>query len=160
MTQQVKEAVVGVVVFAVFVLVILFSYAARDTVARATDSGYLVTATFNRIDGLPVGAPVRVGGVQVGAITDQRLDKHFRAVVTLRLDGGVDLPTDTSAAILTESLFGAKYVELEPGGDTAMLKNGDAIQFTQDALVVSDLLDMIIAEGRSNLAKKEEAPAP
>ena len=157
MTQQAKEAVVGVVVFAVFVLAVLFSYTARDTLARATDTGYVVTATFNRVDGLPVGGAVRVGGVHVGTVTDQRLDQHFRAVVTLHLGREVDLPADTSAAILTESLFGSKYIELEPGGDAAMLKNGDAIQFTQDSLVVSDLLDMIIAEGRANLAKKGAA---
>lgn len=160
MKQSVKEAVVGGVVFAVFALIVLFSYGARETVARATDTGYFVTATFNRIDGLPAGGAVRVGGVQVGTITDQRLDENFRAVVTLHLDGEVDLPADTSAAILTESLFGSKYIELEPGGDTTMLKNGAAIQFTQDSLVVSDLLDLIIAEGRSNLAKKGDAAAP
>jgi phospholipid/cholesterol/gamma-HCH transport system substrate-binding protein len=128
--------------------------------ARATDTGYFVSATFNRIDGLPANGAVRVGGIQVGSIVDQRLDEHFRAVVTLHVDDGVELPTDTSAAILTESLFGSKYIELEPGGDATMLRNGDAIKFTQDSLVVSDLLDLIIAEGRANLAKKGEAPAP
>lgn len=160
MTQQAKEALVGVVVFAAFVLIILFSYAARNALARAADTGYAVTATFNRVDGLPVGGAVRLGGIQVGTVVDQRLDRHFRAVVTLRVEQGVDLPADTSAAILTEGLFGSKYIELEPGGDAAMLKDGDAIQFTQDALVVSDLLDMIIAEGRAKQAKKGEAAAP
>jgi hypothetical protein len=37
---------------------------------------------------------------------------------------------------------------LEPGGDEATLADGGVITYTQDSLIVGELLDLIIAEGR------------
>ena len=161
MNQSVKEAMVGGVVFAAFAAIVMFAFTARDMLARATKTGYDLTATFNRIDGLAVGSAVRLGGVQVGTVKALSLDEHFRAVAVLHMDNEVGLPADTSIAIHTDGLFGTKYLELEPGGDPEMFKEGDAIQFTQDALLVGDLLDLIIAQGRARLAAdKTEGAAP
>lgn len=160
MRQSTREVMVGGVVFAAFALVVLFSYAARDVAARATETGYVLTATFNRIDGLAEGSAVRLGGVEVGTVKALRLDEHFRAVVVLRMDEGVGLPADTSIAVHTDGLFGTKYLELEPGGDPTELANGDAILYTQDALLVGDLLDLIIAQGRARLSAAEDKAAP
>lgn len=160
MRQSVKEVVVGGVVFAAFAVIVVFSFAARDMAARATETGYDLTATFNRIDGLVVGSSVRLGGVQVGSVKSLTLDQHFRAVALLHMDNDVALPADTSIAIHTDGLFGTKYLELEPGGDPEPFKNGDSIQFTQDALLVGDLLDLIIAQGRARLAETKDKAAP
>ena len=35
-----------------------------------------------------------------------------------------------------------------------IIKNGSIINFTQDAVVVSELLDLIISEGKANRAKQ------
>ncbi len=159
MRQSVKEVVVGGVVFAAFAAIVVFSFAARDMAARATETGYDLTATFNRIDGLVVGGAVRLGGVQVGTVKSLTLDQHFRAVALLHMDNDVALPADTSIAIHTDGLFGTKYLELEPGGDPEPFKNGDSIEFTQDALLVGDLLDLIIAQGRARLAAEAKDKA-
>ncbi len=160
MRQSVKEVVVGGVVFAAFAAIVVFSFAARDMAARATETGFELTATFNRIDGLVAGSSVRLGGVQVGTVKSLSLDQHFRAVALLRIDTDIALPADTSIAIHTDGLFGTKYLELEPGGDPEPFKNGDSIQFTQDALLVGDLLDLIIAQGRARLAETKDKAAP
>ena len=68
------------------------------------------------------------------------------------MDSSVRLPADTSAAIHTDGLFGSKFVVLEPGGEETYLGDGDVITFTQDAVIVSELLDLIIAEGRARRA--------
>ena len=65
------------------------------------------------------------------------------------------LPTDTSAAIHTDGLFGRKFVVLQPGGDETMLKDDGVITFTQDSLIVGELLDLIIAEGRAQRAAEQ-----
>lgn len=160
MRQSVKEVVVGGVVFAAFAAIVLFSFAARDMAARATETGFDLTATFNRIDGLVTGSSVRLGGVQVGTVKSLSLDQHFRAVALLHIDTDILLPADTSIAIHTDGLFGTKYLELEPGGDPEPFKNGDSIQFTQDALLVGDLLDLIIAQGRARLAETKDKATP
>ncbi len=136
------------------VLLLGFVYVGRDLTAKAAADDYLVFATFNRIDGLVVGAPVRLGGIQIGTVDGQSLDVHYRAVTTLRIDSNVRLPTDTSVAIHTDGLFGSKYVVLEPGGDEEIFGDGDEITFAQDAVIVSELLELIIAQGRANRKKR------
>lgn len=111
---------------------------------------YPLKAIFNRVDGLLEGDDVHLGGIKVGVVEKLSLDKNFRAIATLRLKGDVKLPRDTSAAVHTDGLFGSKFVVLEPGGDEAMFKPGAMIDFTQDAVIVGELLDLIIAEGRAN----------
>jgi phospholipid/cholesterol/gamma-HCH transport system substrate-binding protein len=67
----------------------------------------------------------------------------------------VRVPTDTSVSVQTDGLFGGKFVLLEPGGDESMLADGDTITYTQDSLIVGELLDLIIAEGRARRAGKQ-----
>jgi len=55
MKQAVKEVTVGGVVFAAFAAIVVFSLAARDMAARATETRNYRTATFNRQDGQAVG---------------------------------------------------------------------------------------------------------
>lgn len=155
MKQPTKEALVGGLVFVVFVFAVVFSYGARGIAEKAAGSGYDVKATFNRIDGLGVGGEVRVGGVKVGTVTAVRLDDYYRAIVTMHIAGAVELPDDSSAAIKTDGLFGSKYMEIEPGGDSKTLADGGTIEFAQDAVIVSDLLELIIAEGKARLAKEK-----
>src|SRR5262252_5994037 len=50
-------------------------------------TSYRVTAEFDNIGDLNVGAPVTLSGVRVGAVTHVRFDpKNFKALVTMRLD--------------------------------------------------------------------------
>lgn len=154
MLRNTKEIIVGGLAFAVVALVMAYLYVGRDLTARAAGRDYDVRAVFNRVDGLFEGDEVRLGGINVGTVAAQTLDKNFRAVVTLRIKGSVKLPTDSSAAIHTDGLFGAKYVVLEPGGDEVYMARGDTISMTQDALVVGDLLELIINQGKARLRKE------
>lgn len=48
---------------------------------------YRVTATFDNIGGLKVRAPVKIGGVVIGRVSDIELDpKTYLPQVTLRID--------------------------------------------------------------------------
>jgi phospholipid/cholesterol/gamma-HCH transport system substrate-binding protein len=159
MTREVKEILIGAVAAGAFVLVFAYLYGGRDWLSAPIGGGtYALTASFNRVDGLLPGDPVHLGGIRVGAVDQQTLDSRYRAVVTIRIDSRVKLPTDTSIAIHTDGIFGSKFVVLEPGGETERLKDGDAIGYSQDAVIVSDLLDMIIAEGRANRQRSGAAP--
>jgi phospholipid/cholesterol/gamma-HCH transport system substrate-binding protein len=73
----------------------------------------------------------------------------YRARLVLQIDEDILLPKDTSAAIHTDGLFGGKYLVVDPGGDEETLRKGEMIRYTQDAVMVQDLLDLIIAEGKS-----------
>jgi phospholipid/cholesterol/gamma-HCH transport system substrate-binding protein len=165
MTSETREILIGAGAFGCLLLVLVYLYGGRDwREARASTgtSGHkMVVAKFNRVDGLVEGGDVMLGGIRVGTVSKMMLDDHYRAVVTMKIFGDMPLPVDTSAAIHTDGLFGSKFLVLEPGGDPTKLKSGNEIVFTQDAVIVSDLLELIIADGRAALAERhkgEEKP--
>ena len=155
MSQETKEVAAGVLTVAALVLVFVYFYGGREWTSEAAGGSYRLKATFNKVDGLLTGDQVQLGGIRVGSVDRQELDPTYRAVVTFKINTWVRLPADTSVAIHTDGLFGAKFVVLEPGGEEEYLKDGDQISYAQEAVIVSDLLDLIIAEGKS---KRKKAP--
>ena len=146
--REAREIVYGGAVIVVLALVLAYSYGG-GRVSSAVGA-YTLTANFNRVDGLAEGADVYLAGIKAGTVSGQRLDDDYRAEVEMQIDAGVRLPTDTAVAIHTDGLFGTKFVVLDPGGEEDMLEPGDEITFTQDAMIVGELLDLIIAEGKAN----------
>jgi phospholipid/cholesterol/gamma-HCH transport system substrate-binding protein len=105
-------------------------------------STYPLKARFTNLGQLRPNAPVKIGGVNIGTVADIQLDPvKLDAVVTLAIDSRYkDLPSDTSASILTGGLLGESYVGLQPGGDVEALKPGEEIAFTTPAV---DLIQMV-----------------
>lgn len=142
MKRNIIETVLGAVVLAVAGVFLAYS----TTVADVGDvEGYKVIARFNEIGGLKVGDDVRVGGVKIGTIDAINLDqKTYQAELSLTIEDGVELPSDTAARISSESLLGGAFLALDPGGDDTMLKSGGRIAYTQDAQNLEQLLGKFI----------------
>ena len=153
--EELRTFAVGMVTIAVFAVVLMLSYVGTRMQHAAAADSRRIYAVFNRVDGLAVGDEVQVAGVPVGRVAAMTLESNHRARLTLLVDDDVPLPTDTSAAIHTDGLFGRKFVVLQPGGDETMLKDDGVITFTQDSLIVGELLDLIIAEGRAQRAAEQ-----
>ncbi len=148
-SQETKEIFVGVAALAgLFAAVALLQLRASLPGAQS-DGGYRITATFNRLDGIAVGAAVRIGGITIGRVESLELTPDYRARLTMSISQDVALPIDSSLSVETDGLFGARSLRIEPGGDAAVLADGGRIDYTQDPLLVGDLLDLIIGEGRS-----------
>jgi phospholipid/cholesterol/gamma-HCH transport system substrate-binding protein len=115
---------------------------ATDYGMQVGDDTYRVTARFSNVADLKDGAPVKIGGVTVGLVERISLDPvTFDAIVELQIDGRyADIPTDTSASILTSGILGDRYVGLEPGGALEALADGDQILITQSAVVLESLV--------------------
>ncbi|MGE5503948.1 MAG: outer membrane lipid asymmetry maintenance protein MlaD [Actinomycetota bacterium] len=143
-----RDIVIGAIVVLVGAALFAMAYSVGGK-SQPKGDGYTLTARFHKADGITVGSAVRLSGVPVGRVIDLELDDTYRAVTTLQLARNVALTDDTAAAIQTDGLLGAKYIELKPGGDEAVLKPGSEIRYTQDAVVVEDLLQMIIQQGRA-----------
>ena len=114
------------------------------------DNIYHINATFGRTDGLLVGDKVRMAGVDIGRVSKAELDNHFNAVLTLEIKDGILIPDDSSASIVSSGLMGNKYIEIEPGGSEEYLADGGQFSYTQDAMVLEELLDRIVAMGKAN----------
>ena len=142
-------------VAAVFILT--FRVASLDA-GSASDS-FAVTADFENIGGLKPGAAVTMAGVRIGRVRSIVIEPTtFEARVTMRIDNSYNnIPKDSNAAIFTAGLLGEQYIGLSPGGEDAVLAEGDKIKFTQSALVLENLIGQFVAGMASG--EKESAPA-
>ncbi len=148
--EETKNLKMGLSVLGLILLIfgiILFS---RDDISHK-DGGkyYQLYARFNRTDGLLVGDLVRLAGMDVGRVVHAKLDDNFKAILTLEIKEAVKLPDDSSAAIVSSGIMGAKYIEIEPGGSEDMLASGDEFSYTQDAMVLEELVERIIGIGKA-----------
>jgi phospholipid/cholesterol/gamma-HCH transport system substrate-binding protein len=136
------EVLTGAVVLVVTIGFLAFAIAHSG---RSAGAGYTLQARFDHIDGLNVGGDVRIAGVKVGTVTDTRIDpKSFSAIVALTVRDGIELPKDSAASIISESLLGGKYISLSPGGDDTSLKAGQTIAITQSSVSLEELLGKFI----------------
>ncbi len=120
---------------------------------------YAVTAAFENIGGLKQNAPVKSAGVVVGRVADIKFDsKAYEAVVTIKIDKRYEFPKDTFANIYTAGLLGEQYIGLEAGGDEDVLKNGDKITQTQDAVVLEKMISQFLYSKASE-TKSDEGSA-
>jgi phospholipid/cholesterol/gamma-HCH transport system substrate-binding protein len=108
---------------------------------------YTVTAAFDNIGDLKVGAPVSMAGVEVGRVSRIELDPNdYKAVVSMRLSTKYNqIPSDSDASIYTQGLLGGKLVGLTAGGADTYLKDKSHIDFTQSALVLENLIGQFLA---------------
>ena len=119
---------------------------ATDFGMQLGDETYLVTANFSNVADLKTRAPVKIGGVTVGLVESITLDPvMFDAVVEMQIDQRFsEIPSDTSASILTSGVLGDRYVGLEPGGAMDALADGDQILVTQSAVVLENLISKFL----------------
>ncbi len=90
---------------------------------------FTVKAQLPDVQNLKDNSRVEVNDVTVGSVTKVEL-QGWHALVTMTLDGKVDLPANVTATIGQTSLLGSVHVELAPPKDTppvGKLKNGSLI---------------------------------
>jgi phospholipid/cholesterol/gamma-HCH transport system substrate-binding protein len=157
MSRNIVETVLGAVVLAVALGFLAWAYGRSDA---GDPGGYTLTAKFDRVDGLETGGDVRISGIKVGQVLGQRLDPQtYRAEVTFSVRDGIELPSDSSAAIVSSGLLGGKYLSVVPGGDVELLESGDEITLTQSSINLEDLIGRYIFSGQGNQGGAEgQAP--
>ena len=125
---------------------------------------YDVTAKFDNIGDLRVGAPVSMSGVEIGRVVKIDFDtKEYKAVVDMRINNKFNqIPTDSDASIYTQGLLGGKFIGLTAGGAETYLKDKEQIDFTQSAFVLENLIGQFLANmakgGSNSSATKTDAP--
>lgn len=147
-TTRKIEIMVGVFVAIGFAALFMLAMRVSNLSGFSQNSGgYQVEAYFENIGGLKARAPVTISGVRIGRVSDVQYDRQrFQAKVTMMIGAQYDyLPQDTSASIYTAGLLGEQYIALEPGADTAVLKNKDVVHFTQSAVVLEELISKVIS---------------
>jgi len=116
---------------------------------------YEVTARFENIGSLKPGAAVSMAGVTVGRVESISFDQNiYKAVVKMRIASNFNrIPNDSDAAIMTSGLLGGQYVGITAGGSEEYLQSGDRIDLVQDALVLENLINQLVA---SFMSKRDD----
>ena len=137
---------VGLLVLAAIGAIFLLAFKVSALDSLIGKKSYAIYAKFENIGGLKVRAPVKIGGVRIGEVSNISLDTDdLLPVVTLAINSKYSqLPTETAASILTTGLLGEQFISMSIGGDDIYLQAGDTIEDTQSAIVLEDLISQLI----------------
>ncbi len=114
-----------------------------------SDETYQVEARFNSISGLKEGATIELAGVKIGKVAKIELDGgEYEAVVDLKINKNVQIQDDSIASIRTAGIIGDRYVNIKPGGSEDYLANGDAIEETESAISLEELVSKYIFDSK------------
>jgi len=153
MSGNLVESLIGAVVLAAAGVFLYIVYTTTDVSAGG---GYPLTARFDRVGALQLGADVRLSGIKVGTVTDQELDpKTYQAIVRFSVDPSIELPEDTSASITSSGLLGDSFLQLQPGGSPMMLDHGSTVEFTEDPIDIWSLISQAVFSSDSGGGKDD-----
>lgn len=128
------ELKVGAFVFLGLVILVTFILLIGDI--KTWRSGYSVSFSFNFINGVKIGAPVRFSGVDVGEVKDIKFipvpeENKIKVEVVGWLKNEVKIPADSTVWVNTLGLLGEKYIEIMPGKDfTHFIETGQSLTGT------------------------------
>lgn len=176
MKKGLAGAKLGIFIFLGSALLVIgiFMLGNKEALFKST---FNVKAYFHNIEGLRTGAPVRLSGIDVGAVDEIKVvgDTISSIEVSMRLLTDIKrfIKKDTQAEIQTEGLVGNKFVSLKIGtssadeveeGGTILAKDpvsfADIIEETQGIMaytkeMTQDFADIVrkINEGEGTIGK-------
>lgn len=149
MTGRNTELFVGAGVLLLFVMLVGWASGGGKPAGR---DGYTLTARFNQVDGVAVGTPVQMAGVQIGQVTRIHMDvKSLKPVLTFSIHDRYKLPVDSAALIMSDGVLGGKYVKIEPGAEDDMLAPGGVFDFVQGAIILEQVLERVVVTAEERL---------
>jgi len=125
--------------------VLAFGYLAINIggVSVLNSNSYTVSAEFDNISGLTVGAPVEIAGVGIGQVSSIKLE-DTTAVIELEIDNGYQLRDDDIASIRTKGIIGDKYLRITPGSSEEFIENQGKLFDTESVVDMEDIIGKLI----------------
>lgn len=162
MESRSQELWVGVLVALGLVALLFLAVRASNLTEYRDGDTYTLNAQFDNIGGLRVRAPVTVAGVRIGRVSGIDFDSQsMRASVQLAINRRYSqLPQDTTASVRTAGLIGEQFISLEPGGAPEVLKGGDALELTQSAIVIEQLIGQFLYGQAAGKKQGDAAVSP
>ncbi|MBX7136343.1 MAG: outer membrane lipid asymmetry maintenance protein MlaD [Oligoflexia bacterium] len=104
---------------------------------------YTLYAIFDNISGLKKGASVEIAGVQIGDVTDLKLD-YPAAKITMNIHKGVQIRDDDIASIRTKGIIGDRYVKISPGASEKFLPENGTMVETESVIDIEDIIGKFV----------------
>lgn len=143
MKNNTFETLIGAVVLLIAILFTFMALKISDS-RQKISSGYVLNAYFNNIEGLNIGADVKISGVKIGSVLDIKLNKNYAANVRIKLPKDLSIPVDSIFKVSTSGLIGNKFVNIKIGADDEYFKNGETVEFTESTMDLEDLLGRFV----------------
>ena len=161
LNKRTVDFFVGLFVLIALLALVVLAFRVSGLVHVGTDDTYQVSADFDNIGGLQARAAVRIAGVDIGTVKSIDLDeKTFQAHVVLSIKNKFKhIPDDSTANIYTQGLLGANYVNIVPGFNNTMLKNGSVISNTQSAMILENLIGQLLFSMKGG-SKEKSSDSP
>lgn len=155
-SQRIIETGVGLFLLLAMLALVALAFKVSGLTSFFSQPGYNVTAAFDDIGQLKVRSSVKMGGVTIGEVTGVLLDPvSFKAIVTLRIASSFqEIPSDSSASVMTAGLLGDNYIAITPMYSKVYLKEGSRIEETHSAMILEKLIGQLIFK----MTNKKEAP--
>jgi phospholipid/cholesterol/gamma-HCH transport system substrate-binding protein len=109
--------------------------------------GYILTGSFNSVEGLTIGSEVRFRGLKVGKVTEIDPGPYDIKIYSV-IEQRVRIPSDSRLRVAYDGIVGLKYLEIKPGTSEAMYTPSMVIQGERTAAIV-DFIDI----GSQNLVE-------
>lgn len=101
---------------------------------------YILKAEFDNVAGVKKGASVQVAGVVVGEVADVALSDSEAALLLLKIDKKLKVPTDSMASVKSQGIIGDKYIQLSLGGDETHFKPDETLVETESSVDIESLI--------------------
>ncbi len=139
------ELKVGIFVFCGLIILAWFVLWIGDF--KIIKQGYHIDAVFGFANGIKVGAPVRLAGVEKGEVKEIVLlhnqDGQAEIIVKAWLAGDSVVPKDSRVWVNTLGLLGEKYLEIIPGKDYKnLLAEGSTLR-GEDPTSVQEVTELL-----------------
>lgn len=155
------ELKVGIFVFIGLIILTWFVLLIGDF--KLVRMGYNVKVTFGFANGIKIGAPVRVAGVDKGEIKEIKLthdDKgKSKVIIKAWVDSDTLIPVDSRAWVNTLGLLGEKYLEIIPGKDFKNVLAENSVLVGEDPTSVQEVTDLakdIALQAKDALTQMQE----
>lgn len=132
-----NEAKVGItVLIAAIVAVIGFRFMSDIPIVGQP---MVISADFERTDGLSGGSLVYIRGVRIGSVRNLALNSEGRVTVTMRIDSDIPIPDNSVARLTSLGLVEGKSIVIETGNSPQFLSNGGHLAGLYDESVMEVL---------------------
>ncbi len=143
MFKHLANAKLGIFIFlgSVLLVILIFLLGNKDQLFTST---FTIKAYFQNTEGLRNGAPVRFGGIDVGAVKSISIvnDTTGRVEVSMRIKSDVKrfIKKDSRASIETEGLVGNKVVMVSMGSESSDEVSDGGFILSKEPLTFADII--------------------
>ena len=155
MNKSIIETVAGLLVLLLAFFGIFIAYQ-NSEVSMKTD-GHIIKAEFENIEGISIGSPVKISGLIIGEVVQYSLNRdNFYVVISMKINKGIKLPTDTSASVSGLGVMGNRYISLVPGAEDDEIANDGMIEYTSPPMDIESMIGKFIFGSADKESNKKE----